>query len=250
VTGKTAEEQLRIARERGLSEQDSLVVSLQQQASAEKLEKTFQSLKETIAGLVEGPLGQMVGSIAEMLNSTGGIATVITVMATSGIAKLIIGFGSLIKAARALKALEIGSAIASGWRAAMSSPTSLLTGGLAGLALGGVLTAAIMSSVGSAKADDMFSGYGDRTLITPKGSYALNNNDTVIAGTNLFRGNDVISGPVDSINLTGGVESKLEAMTRSIADLASRPVTVNAGTDAILRLQTAQSQYGAPNSFA
>ena len=250
VTGKTAEEQLRIARERGLSEQDSLVVSLQQQASAEKLEKTFQSLKETIAGLVEGPLGQMIGGIAEMLNSTAGIATVIAVMATSGIAKLVIGFASLIKAARALKALEIGSAIASGFRAAFSSPASLLTGGIAGLALGGILTAAIMSSVNSAKADDMFSGYGDRTLITPKGSYALNNNDTVIAGTNLFRGNDVVSGPVDSINLTGGVESKLEAMTRSIADLASRPVTVNAGTDAILRLQTVQSQYGAPNSFA
>ncbi len=45
------------------------------------------------------------------------------------------------------------------------------------------------------------SGYGDRTLITPNGSYALNNNDTVIAGTNLFKGNDIYSGPKDSISL-------------------------------------------------
>lgn len=250
VTGKTAQEQLEIARQRGLSEEDSLVKSLQQQASSEKLQKTFEGLKETIAGLVSGPLGQMVGSLANMLNSTGGIATIIAVMATSGIAKLIIGFASLAKAARALRALELGSAIASGWKAAMSGPAAILTGGIAGLALGGVITAAIMSSISSSKADDMFSGYGNRTLITPKGSYALNNNDTVIAGTNLFRGNDVISGPVNSINLTGGIESKLESMTKSISALASRPVTVNAGTDAIMRLNTVQSQYGAPSSFA
>jgi len=250
VTGKTAEEQLKIARERGLSEQDSLVKSLQQQATAEKLEKTFQSLKETIAGLVEGPLGQMVGKIADMLNSTGGIATIIGLMVTGGIAKLIIGFASLVKAARALKALSIGTAISKAYGAAMSGPQSILTGGLAGLAIGAGLTAAIIAAANVSSTDDMFSNYGERTLVTPKGSYALNNNDTVIAGTNLFKGNDVYSGPTDSINLMGGVDSKLEAMTKSIAALASRPVTVNAGTDSILRLNTIQSQYGAPSSFA
>ena len=38
------------------------------------------------------------------------------------------------------------------------------------------------------KGDDVMSegGYGNRTLMGPKGSIALNNNDTVIAGTNLF----------------------------------------------------------------
>jgi hypothetical protein len=192
----------------------------------------------------------MVGSLAEMLNSTGGIASIIGVMAVSGVAKLIIGFASLAKAAKALKALEIGSAIASGWKAAMSSPAAMITGGVAGLALGAVITGAIMSSISSNKADDMFSGYGDRTLITPKGSYALNNNDTVIAGTNLFRGNDVVSGPVDSINLTGGIESKLDALSNNIGALASRPVTIKANTDTIMRLNTAQSQYGSPNLFA
>jgi len=250
VSGKTAEEQLALARERGLSEQDSLVVSLQQQASTEKLDKTFQGLKETIAGLVSGPLGQMVGSMAEMLNSTGGVATIIGLMATSGITKLIIGFASLAKAARALKTLEIGSAIAKAWGAAMSGPQAMLTGGLAGLAVGAGLTAAIIAATSMGTADDLFSGYGDRTLITPKGSYALNNSDTVIAGTNLFRGNDVYSGPKDAINLTGGVDSKLEALTNSIASLAARPVTIKANTDTIMRLNTAQSQYGSPSLFA
>lgn len=38
------------------------------------------------------------------------------------------------------------------------------------------------------KADDMTSipGYGDRKLVTPSATFSLNNNDTVMAGTNLF----------------------------------------------------------------
>ena len=55
-------------------------------------------------------------------------------------------------------------------------------------------------------ADDLMSGYGDRTLITPQGTYALNNNDTVIAATNPFRGDDVYSGPKGAINLGGGID--------------------------------------------
>ena len=38
------------------------------------------------------------------------------------------------------------------------------------------------------KADDLMSGYGQRTLLAPEGTFALNNNDTVIAGTNLGGG--------------------------------------------------------------
>ena len=43
----------------------------------------------------------------------------------------------------------------------------------------------------NATADDMISsGYGDRILSTPKGSIALNNQDTLVAGTNLGGGNN------------------------------------------------------------
>ena len=42
------------------------------------------------------------------------------------------------------------------------------------------------------------SGYGTRTLFGPEGAIALNNKDTVIAGTNLFpKENDVVQ-PADS----------------------------------------------------
>ena len=46
------------------------------------------------------------------------------------------------------------------------------------------------------KGDDVFSGgYGKRTLLMPEGAIALNDKDTVIAGTKISKGDDVISGP-------------------------------------------------------
>mgnify|MGYP003336012824 CR=1 FL=1 len=55
---------------------------------------------------------------------------------------------------------------------------------LIGLAVAGAVGSMIYSSI---KGDDVMSegGYGNRTLLTPKGSIALNDKDTVIAGTNL-----------------------------------------------------------------
>jgi hypothetical protein len=73
--------------------------------------------------------------------------------------------------------------------------------------------------------DDMMSGYGSRTLVTPGGSYALNNNDTVIAGTNLFRGNDVYSGPAGALSLGGGeVVNAIAKLGDRIDQLSERPV--------------------------
>lgn len=48
------------------------------------------------------------------------------------------------------------------------------------------------------KADDIVSpGYGKRTLIGPEGAIALNDKDTIVAGTNLFdkKGDDIVSEP-------------------------------------------------------
>ena len=53
------------------------------------------------------------------------------------------------------------------------------------------------------------SGYGNRTLFGPEGAIALNNKDTVIAGTDLFpKGNDVVSGPAGSVQMPDNSEAK------------------------------------------
>ena len=47
------------------------------------------------------------------------------------------------------------------------------------------------------------SGYGKRMLVAPEGTFALNNNDTIIAGTSLFKGDDVVSSPAGSVSMGG-----------------------------------------------
>jgi len=85
-----------------------------------------------------------------------------------------------------------------------------------GPALGKGIYNAFYSGKGAKKADDMFSGYGNRVLLHPEGAIALNNKDTVIAGTNLFRGDDVVSGPAGSMVSSAAVLEKLDQLIRVI----------------------------------
>jgi hypothetical protein len=63
---------------------------------------------------------------------------------------------------------------------------------------GGLAVAGIISRF--TKADDMFSpGYGKRTILSPEGAIALNDNDTVIAGTRLGRNAGLSRGDIKAI---------------------------------------------------
>ena len=82
----------------------------------------------------------------------------------------------------------------------------------------GIAAAAAAATLGYSylsKADDMISpGYGKRVLSTPEGTIALNNKDTVVAGTNLFKGDDVISAPAGAATLSDPIDyDKLAAAT-------------------------------------
>jgi hypothetical protein len=69
-------------------------------------------------------------------------------------------------------------------------------------------TAALaMGSITAIGDDVVSSGYGDRKLVTSSGTYALNNQDTVIAGTNLFRANDIMSKADDVMSYPKGALS-------------------------------------------
>ena len=62
--------------------------------------------------------------------------------------------------------------------------------------------AAVMGAMASAKkANDMVSpGYGRRMIFSPEGAVALNNSDTIVAGTNLGGGGGGNGGVMDAIN--------------------------------------------------
>jgi hypothetical protein len=150
------------------------------------------------------------------------------------------GFGIIkniaVGAARLAQSIAIAAAELMG--------VSALTFGI-GTAIAVAAGLAGYAALKSITADDMVSpgkgGYGSRTLLGPEGAIALNDKDTVIAGTNLFdkKGNDVISEPGKGTTFKGeneikassgadmsGVIARLDALTAAIQSFGTKPVQV------------------------
>jgi len=156
-----------------------------------------------------------VGKMAGKMLSKGLKGNALTALAMGGIeagANISEGKGAgesigraLVSGLFSLGGGALGSFIAPG--------VGTVGGGIAGGALGGKVADAIFGT-----ADDMI-GYGARTLITPTGNVALNNNDTVIAGTNLFKGDDVMSFPKGALNMGGDMSELIKV----VKDALTRP---------------------------
>jgi len=183
---------------------DELANRLEQQTAQQALNASMESAKSALGDMLKfiDPLLQGVASFAATL---AGIKPVLVV-----IGGLLAG---LAVRAMTLAVINFASATAKLFAGnAFAGPAGIA------LAIGGVATMAALiagasSTVG--KADDMVSpggnggGYGNRTLMGPEGAIALNNKDTVIAGTNLFpKGDDVVSRPAGAIQMPDNSEAK------------------------------------------
>ena len=166
----------------------------------DKFNNAVEKLQDIFVSLIDGPIGQFLNLLGDILGIIGKIGEAISKAIPAPILKILAGVGA-------------GAAVGSAFGGIGAIPGAI-AGGL--LAAGGV----------AANANDLISGYGNRTLSTPQGSYALNNNDTVIAGTNLFRGNDVYSGPAGALSLGGGgaVVDAIAKLGDRINQLSERPV--------------------------
>lgn len=164
------------------------------------------------------PMGGL-GRVAAMYRATG-------VLGTLGAAGVGIGGGALLGTALggtpsgSLTGSLIGSALG-----AFFGPAGMMIGGGLGGALGGYLT----------RANDMYSaGYGTRTLVTPKGAFALNNADDIIAGTNLFPKGSLRAGS-DNSALTRKIDNLIDAIAN-----ATTTVSVGGTTQTVPRLRLAK----------
>jgi hypothetical protein len=140
----------------------------------DKFNQAVEKLQDIFVSLIDGPIGQLLDFFSDILGIIGKIGAAISKAIPAPLLKILAGVGA-----------------------------GALVGGIPGAIVGGVMSAG-NELYKASNTNDMMSDYGSRTLITPNGSYALSNQDTVIAGTNLFRGNDVYSGPKGAINLGGG----------------------------------------------
>jgi hypothetical protein len=159
-------------------EGEQVAKRLESQTAQEKFNNAVAKLQDIFVSLMDGPIGQFLNLLTDMLGVIGKIGEALAKAIPAPVLKILAGIGT-------------GAAIGSAFGG---------VGAIPGAIAGGVLAAGGVAM----NANDLISGYGDRTLITPQGTYALNNEDHVIAGTNLIRGNDVYSGPKGAINLGGG----------------------------------------------
>jgi hypothetical protein len=163
-------------------------------AAQDKFNSAVEKLQDLFGNLLAGPLGTLLDILSDAVSLVG---------------KLISGIQSIL----GNKLMKGVLGAAAGF--AVGGPIGALVGGVAGLASG------FMSN-----ADDMV-GYGARTLSTPTGTVALNNNDTVIAGTNLFKGDDVTSFPKGALNLGGGASETNSLLKELISATKTQQIGVN-----------------------
>jgi hypothetical protein len=167
--------------------------------------------------LILGKALQAVGTGFEMIGT--GISAIISSFGSVGniLDSLISKVGGIFKLSFAIAALA-GSLLVLGTMGAVALPVLLAVAGAAG-ALG--FAAGMIGSIGKKKAadgDDVVSrpGYGDRTLVTPTATVALNNDDNVVAYAD------------DMISTNTGVELLSKG---AIVEGAKEPSEVNVKVD-------------------
>ena len=199
VQGKTAQELRSLGK-------DELANRLEQQSAQESLNALVQNFKAILADVVKflDPIIQGFTSVVQVMGQMKE-----ALIALTSFQLLYIGYQKITAALKAKELLltrknffgELASMAVTGAKSVAKIP--FVGPVLAVAALAG-LFAAGKALIGG---DDVLSpgknknGYGDRTLFGPEGAIALNNKDTIVAGTDLFRGNDVISSPEGQVSL-------------------------------------------------
>ena len=193
--------------------------------------------------LISNTIGSIVGFITQSIELMSALAAgTLTYLALKNKA-LIVSKGELAiefmkntaqkaglgisTAAEAIKSKGLLKTIA---EAAMSAFASVSKIPFVGPVLG-VAAAAAAAALGykyMSKANDLMSpGYGKRTLTAPEGTYALNDKDTIIAGTNLGGGGDKGGEKATSSTITPSIDlspllAKMDQMNNTLNQLLSK----------------------------
>tara|TARA_B100000035_G_C21028298_1_gene567200 strand:- start:579 stop:2657 length:2079 start_codon:yes stop_codon:yes gene_type:complete len=189
--------------------------SLATQSATEKFQSTIQKIQSII-----GDIGTVLAPIVD------GFASIVGFLVESkGAASILVGILS------GLAAKSLATAIGNIYQSFLQIPFG------AGLPLAIGATAGLLATIASATSmygDDIISpsqggsGYGKRTLFGPEGAIKLNDNDTIVAGTDLKIGNDVIS-PGNSTEV-----KEVSSPSINLGPLVEQMNTMNATLNALL----------------
>jgi hypothetical protein len=219
---KSAQEAYNILKSRGMSEaeiqkklgDEQLAMQYKQQSVQERFEQTLLHIKEIFISIVDGPLGSMLSIMGKLMENTTFVYTTFGLISSLWAGKMLMSLGKLV--IQLGTALSLAVAQATAW--AIMNPIGAAVGAAAAIGIGALV-------YNSMKGNDVVSagegtGYGNRTLLMGKDAIQLNNQDTVIAGTNLFGGKQNQSTTVDNSTLI----AEIRALRN---ELNSRPVVVH-----------------------
>jgi len=266
ATGMTESAILRLAGQGGQPEEKSMT---QQQLDAAKDTNTLLGkilegggaiggiiAKGVTAGLYIANTSALLLNTAALLSNQGGMSALLKTMGSGtlgklgvGAAGLGIGIGSALAGRELVKSGQTGAGIGLGVLGGgiggllLASLLAAPTGGGSLLLYGGLAAAGGLAAGGYAamgKGDDIFSsaGYGARSLVTPTGTVALNNNDTVMAGTKLMSPGALTSPAstttapvVNTVNVDmSKLEARFDKLASSLGNLGNMKVEMDGHT--------------------
>jgi len=234
----TAEEALKELGDEQLAKQFEQA-NVQEQLGAAQLkmaEETMPKILSTL-GTINANFDSMFKKVKDVIDRLGGMKTVLAVIGTlialkivKGIFDFITGASAAIKVLKEIKVMEkinAGIAIVRGaWQSVGGTP-------VVGPVLAGTAIAAGLAGLYSLMSDGVIkptggSGFGDRVLFGPEGAISFNNKDTIVAGTDLFKANDMVSAPAGNININQSSNNSkdIAELKGAIMALAARPVDV------------------------
>jgi len=216
---KQLEEEGRLEELKTTETGKQMLAAYEQSAAAEKLQDTMQKLGDLLGEMMDGEFGSFVEGFAKILSSSEGIYATMGLLSTlmiGNIAKMVIGLSTQLGIQKLLTKESKKEAVTDSVGAAAEAGKSVskipfvggfiaigLMAGILGFLLGKITAANDLFSPGKG----MGGGYGDRMLLGPEGAFALNNRDTVLAGTDLGggggnTGNNQMGKALESINST------------------------------------------------
>ena len=194
-----------------------------------KFNAAVEKLQSLFGNLVAGPLGTMLELLGSVLNLVNMIFVPIGIVYDlfagigSAIGGLIPDLGIVGKILKAIAGVAIVWAAYSTYAAVSTALAATVIGGILAPVIGAAAAGLVLTTGFAAlNADDMQqSGYGKRTILSPEGAIRLNDNDTIVAGTDLggSEGESVKSSP--SIDLTPMI-SAINEVTSAVNQLNSK----------------------------
>jgi hypothetical protein len=176
-------EQLEYMEKNGLSA-DQMQEKLQNQRDTqEKFNDAMLKLQDIVSQLVAGPFGKLLEIIGAILGNTYALSAIMAVYIGKQIYLLTLKTAELLLSKKNAKTNAVDGAIEAG-KSAAKIP---IIGAVAGIAAAALAFATFSSLL--SKGDDVVStGYGKRMLLDKGSITAFNNQDTILAGTNLGGG--------------------------------------------------------------